>query len=75
MTTPVLFLVGAIGLSVVLGVGVWLFSRPRKQKFGSSIDAFHNDLSALAPRKESVYQQPAHRQGPRSKPGPRPRSS
>lgn len=74
MTTPVLFLLGAVGLSVVLGLVVWLFSRPRKQKFGSSIDAFNNDLSALAPQKNPNYRSAAQTQGVRTKPGPRPRS-
>ena len=85
MTIPVLFLVGALGLSFVLGLIVWLVSRPRKQKFGSTIDSFHNDLSAMAPsrlhsrRTSGGLHRGAgapHRQAAkaRPKPGPRPRS-
>lgn len=76
MTIPVLFLLGAFGLSFVLGVIVWLFSRPRKQKFGSSIDTFKGDLSALAPpvrrgqsrRHGGVHGSHARHANPRSQP-------
>lgn len=78
MTIPVLFLVGALGLSFVLGVIVWLVSRPRKQKFGSTIDSFNNDLSAMAPSRSHARRTASatHRQAAkaRPKPGPRPRS-
>ena len=71
MTIPVLFLLGAVGLSIILGLVVWLVGRPRKPKFGSSIDAFNKDLSALAPRH--VPNQSAGRSRAAGKPGPRPR--
>ncbi|NNC80231.1 MAG: hypothetical protein HKN94_08780 [Acidimicrobiales bacterium] len=64
MSPPVLFLLGAVSLSMLGGMIVWLSSRPRKQRFGHSIHSFNRDLNALAPpRKEA----------PRGKPGPRPR--
>lgn len=83
MTIPMLFLLGAFGLSVVLAIIVWLVSRPRKQKFGSSIDSFNNDLAALAPKRDirrnyssnySSNQSLSRATGVRPKPGPRPRS-
>lgn len=49
MTTPVLFLLGAVALSALGGLVVWVLSRPRPERFGSSIDTFHRDLDALAP--------------------------
>ena len=78
MTIPVLFLLGAFGLSVLLAAIVWLFSRPRKQKFGSSIATFNNDLAALAPQSNGLRNHSSNRNlsratGERAKPGPRPR--
>jgi len=49
VTTPVLFLLGAVALSALGGMGVWIASRPRPEKFGSSIETFSRDLDALAP--------------------------
>ncbi len=49
MTTPVLFLLGAVALSALGGLVVWVLSRPRPERFGSSIETFHRDLDALAP--------------------------
>jgi len=49
MNTPVLFLLGAVALSALGGMAVWIASRPRPEKFGSSIDTFTRDLDALAP--------------------------
>ena len=83
MTIPVLFLIGAVGLSVVLGLVVWLFSRPRKPKFGSTVDTFSSDLSALAPSRRNGdgrsgthpgYVRNGQAPTTRPKPGPRPRS-
>ena len=82
MTIPVLFLVGAVGLSVVLSVVVWLFSRPRKPKFGSTVETFSSDLSALAPSRRagdgrngthSGYVSNGQASTARPKPGPRAR--
>lgn len=49
MNTPVLFLFGAVALSALGGLVVWIASRPRPERFGSTIDTFSRDLSALAP--------------------------
>lgn len=67
MSNPVLFLLGAVALSSLGAMVVWLLSRPRKERFGSSIDSFNRDLSALAP--------PGSRPNPPASPrtpGPRP---
>lgn len=63
MTAPVLFLVGAVTLSTLGGLLVWMLSRPRKERFGESIHTFRKDLHAIAPP-------PQHQ--PRAKPGPKP---
>ena len=82
MTIPILFLLGAVGLSIFLGVVVWLFSRPRKPKFGSTVETFSSDLSALAPLRRPGdsrngthpgYVSPTRADSTRPKPGPRPR--
>ena len=65
MTAPVLFLVGAVALSLLGALVVWLLSRPKKERFGESIHAFRKDLRAIAPPKPP----PAER---RDRPGPRP---
>ena len=49
MNEPVLFLLGAVALSALGGLIVWVLSRPRREKFGNTIDTFSRDLSALAP--------------------------
>ena|GEM_PF-2644245 len=49
MNTPILFLLGAVALSGLGGIIVWIASRPRPERFGSSIDTFNRDLDALAP--------------------------
>ncbi|MDW3176208.1 MAG: hypothetical protein R8J94_02360 [Acidimicrobiia bacterium] len=49
MTTPILFLLGAVALSALGGLIVWIASRPRPERFGSTIDSFNRDLDALAP--------------------------
>lgn len=49
MNTPILFLLAAVALSALGGMVVWIASRPRPEKFGSSIDTFNRDLNALAP--------------------------
>lgn len=49
MNEPVLFLLGAVALSALGGLIVWVLSRPRREKFGNTIDTFNRDLSALAP--------------------------
>jgi hypothetical protein len=83
---PVLFLLGAVTLSLLGGMVVWLLNRPRKERFGSSIDTFNRDLDALAPpgtRRAGPTQQrpPAQTHARRSSPngvpsspgvGPRP---
>jgi hypothetical protein len=90
VTTPILFLLGAVALSALGGVVVWIASRPRPERFGSAIDTFNRDLDALAPpgaQKQKTRQvdhdrsAPARRQhfapGPvedRPRPGPRPTS-
>jgi hypothetical protein len=63
VTAPVLFLLGAVTLSILGAMVVWLLSRPRKERFGESIHSFRQDLSALAPPPPAP---------PRSRPGPRP---
>ena len=82
MTIPVLFLIGAVGLSAILGIVVWLVSRPRKPKFGSTVETFSNDLSALAPSRRAGggrngthpdYVAQGQAATTRPKPGPRPR--
>lgn len=63
MSIPVLFLLGAVALSALGGMGVWIASRPRPEKFGSSIETFNRDLDALAPpgsRKNSRRQARSH---------------
>ena len=62
MTAPVLFLMGAIALSLLAATIVWLLSLPRKERFGESIHLFRRDLDALAPPSEPA---------PRPRPGPR----
>ncbi len=90
MTTPILFLLGAVALSALGGVVVWIASRPRQERFGSTIDTFNRDLDALAPpgaqpkktrQVDHARSAPARRQhagsGPvedRPRPGPRPTS-
>ncbi len=69
MSSPVLFLLGAVALSSLGAMVVWLLSRPRKERFGSSIDSFNRDLSALAPPGSRPTTPPAA--SPRT-PGPRP---
>lgn len=64
MSPPVLFLLGAVALSMLGAMFVWLSSRPRKQRFGHSIHSFSRDLHALAPHRKEE---------PRGRPGPRPR--
>lgn len=49
MNTPILFLLGAVALSALGGLVVWIASRPRPEKFGSAMDTFNRDLDALAP--------------------------
>lgn len=49
MTTPILFLLGAVALSALGGLIVWIASRPRPERFGSTIETFSRDLDALAP--------------------------
>ncbi len=66
--SPVLFLLGAVALSSIGAMVVWLLSRPRKERFGSSIDSFNRDLSALAPPGSRPAAPPTN---PRT-PGPRP---
>lgn len=46
---PVLFLVGALTLAALATLVVWIASRPRKVRFGQSIETFNRDLNALAP--------------------------
>lgn len=84
MNTPVLFLVGALALAGLMAMLVWLASRPKRERFGQSIDTFNRDLSALAPpdRRPSPRSgahrpgsPPAMGQAARSaagRPGPRP---
>jgi hypothetical protein len=49
VSTPILFLLGAVALSALGGLVVWIASRPRPERFGSTIDTFTRDLDALAP--------------------------
>lgn len=49
MNTPVLFLLGAVALSALGAMIVWAASRPRKERFGSSVQSFSQNLDALAP--------------------------
>ena len=63
MTAPVLFLLGALTLSMLGGLLVWMLSRPRKERFGESIHTFRRDLHAIAPPPPPK---------PQTKPGPRP---
>jgi len=49
VNTPILFLLGAVALSALGGLVVWIASRPRPERFGSTIDSFNRDLDALAP--------------------------
>ena len=63
MTAPVLFLLGALTLSMLGGLLVWMLSRPRKERFGESIHSFRRDLHAIAPPRPPK---------PQAKPGPRP---
>lgn len=63
MTAPVLFLLGAVTLSLLGALVVWMLSRPKKERFGESIHSFRKDLHAIAPPRAPA---------PRSKPGPRP---
>ena len=49
MNSPILFLLGAVALSALGGLVVWIASRPRPERFGSTIDTFNRDLDALAP--------------------------
>lgn len=53
MNEPVLFLLGAVALSALGGLIVWVLSRPRREKFGSTINSFSRDLNALAPPGQS----------------------
>lgn len=83
MNTPVLFLVGALALAGLLAMLVWLASRPKRQRFGHSIDSFSRDLSALAPpNRRPSPRNGSHRPGTPpmgadqarsdTRPGPRP---
>lgn len=63
MTAPVLFLIGAVTLSTLGGLLVWMLSRPKKERFGESIHTFRKDLHAIAPPPPPQ---------PRTRPGPRP---
>ena len=49
MNTAVLFLLGAVALSALGAMIVWAASRPRKERFGSSVQSFSQNLDALAP--------------------------
>lgn len=64
MTTPILFLLGAVALSALGGLVVWIGSRPRPERFGSTIDTFSRDLDALAPPGRERNSQPASRMNP-----------
>lgn len=81
MNTPILFLLGAVALSALGGLVVWIASRPRPEKFGSSIDTFNRDLNALAPpgsrpqRSRRATRPASHQAGARNsggRPGSRP---
>lgn len=84
MSDPVLFLLGAVALSVLGAMTVWLLNRPRKVRFGSSIDSFNRDLNALAPpgsrpatpppgSRAPGPRRPEASAPPRRAPGPNPR--
>ena len=49
MSEAVLFLLGAVALSALGGLVVWVLNRPRREKFGTTIDVFNRGLNALAP--------------------------
>ncbi len=68
MNTPILFLLGALALSMLGGMVVWLSSRPRKERFGSTIETFSRDLDALAPNRPPAR---SVADGERPRPGPR----
>ena len=79
MNEPMLFLLGAVALSALGGLIVWILSRPRRERFGSTIDTFSKDLSALAPpgasRKGSSAKPQTRGARPAAtggRPGPRP---
>ncbi len=89
MTVAVQFLIGAAALAALGALGVWIASRPRRERFGSTINSFSNDLNALAPPGQRRPQRDMRRRpvstgarrpaapeaspGPRPKPGPRQR--
>jgi hypothetical protein len=50
MSNSVLFLLVAVGLSVVGTLAVWLHSRPRRSR--SSVDQFSQSLRALGANRE-----------------------
>ncbi len=57
-----LFLVGALSLAALGALAVWIASRPRRERFGSTIDTFSRDLDALAPPGQNRQPPPAGRQ-------------
>jgi len=65
VSTPILFLLGAVALSALGGLVVWIASRPRPERFGSTIDTFTRDLDALAPpgSRQSSQARPMVRTG------------
>ena len=78
MSEAVLFLLGAVALSALGGLIVWVLSRPRQEKFGNTIDSFSKDLNALAPsgsakrrRKRPAPAAPAPTDAKRSPSGPK----
>ena len=77
MNTPVLFLLGALALSALGAMIVWAASRPRKERFGSSVQSFSQNLDALAPpgqkrQRPQQLHRPANRATPQAqgRPGP-----
>lgn len=72
MNDPVLFLLGAVALSALGGLIVWILSRPKREKFGSTIDTFTRDLDALAPPGQRSRRQPPRSPRQRQANGPRP---
>ena len=47
--TPLLFLLIAVGISVVGSFVLWLRYRQRPPSFESAVDAFSREMQALAP--------------------------
>ena len=47
--SALVFLGGALGVFMLLSLVAWFAQRPRRRRFGSSIDQFRDEMDALAP--------------------------